>query len=72
MVWWLFRWLLVVAVVFREGHPPSTRKYDGQYMGCWSTLKIGNVAFGSWKNGVDDSIMVLFSESEKLIRHVAP
>ena len=41
-------------------------------MGCWSTLKIGNVAFGSWKNGVDDSIMVLFSESEKLIRHVAP
>lgn len=41
-------------------------------MGCWSTLKIGNVVFGSWKDGVDDSIMVLFSESEKLIRHVAP
>lgn len=47
------------------------RNYDG-CMGCWSTLKIGNVVFGSWKNGVDDSIMVLFSEREKQIRQVAP
>lgn len=39
-------------------------------MGCWSTLEIGNVTFGSWKDGVDDSIMVLFSETEKLIRRI--
>lgn len=50
---------------------PRPGNYD-DYMGCWSTLKIGNVAFGSWKNGVDDSIMVLFSESDKLIGRIAP
>jgi hypothetical protein len=41
-------------------------------MGCRSTLEIGNVFFGSWKSGVDDSIMVLFSECEKLIQRIAP
>jgi hypothetical protein len=40
-------------------------------MGCRSTLEIGNVFFGSWESGVDDSIMVLFSESEKLIQRIA-
>jgi hypothetical protein len=46
-----------LTTLLRIGSSPSpARKYD-EHMGCWSTLKIGNVAFGSWKNGVDDSII---------------
>src|ERR1035437_3903901 len=39
-------------------------------MGSHSELKIGNVHFGSWKNWVDDSIMILFSEEEKCIEEI--
>jgi len=55
----------------RHGAPGvSMRLYDGS-MGSYSTLKIRNVVFESWKNGVDDSIMILFSESEKRIQEIA-
>jgi hypothetical protein len=36
-------------------------------MGSWSRLKLANIEFGGWKDRVDDSILVLFSESEKRI-----
>ena len=39
-------------------------------MGSYSDLKIGQVGFGSWKDWVDDSIMVLFSEEEKRVEEI--
>jgi len=39
-------------------------------MGSYSDLKIGKVEFGSWKDWVDDSIMILFSEHEKRVEEI--
>jgi hypothetical protein len=39
-----------------------------KYMGSWAELEIGGVLFDTWKvtdGGIDPSIMVLFSESDK-------
>jgi HEPN/Toprim N-terminal domain 1 len=41
-------------------------------MGSRANLRLGNVVFETWKDQVDDSIMVLFSESEKRIQQIAP
>jgi hypothetical protein len=41
-------------------------------MGSRASLRLGQVVFEVWKDQVDDSIMILFSESEKRIRQMEP